>query len=328
VAIVYEYRRQTAALIFDFNDQYARDLGVSGHHAQPIGGLRFHLVARLEGGNRVAIDPPLVLAVQPTPSGVYVFFDRFRTPDGAERGSMLPDGRYALRVESDFYQLVDIELQSVSQQLSLAPPAGPGNHVSRDLLPGYAYPFPGPLPIDTRTMPAGCAAAPVGNGPTLLLGSLHDVGGAPISGATVHIPGQPSVNGYRTDATGQWILVFPRNQPSGEVTIRVERPGQPDIDVQNVCLVRGRQASLHETSLRGAVLRAGVGVSGAVVTVDGHPGSATTRADGSWAYYFDPMHPGGAVSLSVTLPDGTAENRPNVLVKRRATVVVPVFRFP
>ena len=71
-----------------------------------------------------------------------------------------------------------------------------------DLEPGYAYPFP-----------SGCRA-PRSLGPTLLRGALQHPDGAGIAGALVEVAGV--TDRYRTDESGQWVLVFPDSPGVGQ----------------------------------------------------------------------------------------------------------------
>jgi hypothetical protein len=218
----------------------------------------------------------------------------------------LTAGTYVIRVEGQFYQR--------TERTDIALPTQDTLYVF-DLGPGYAYPFP-----TESTVPGG-------QGPTLLRGSVHRPNGEGIAGTTVQVVGQSNM--YWTDDTGQWALVFPDSQLSGDVTVRLTSPDGASVDVANVPIVRGRQASLAQTALRGWVQSgAGVGISGAVIQVSGHPESTMAARDGRWFYYFRLNQAADTVSITAILPDGRSQTQSNIQVQPRATVVVPTFRFP
>src|SRR5262249_14106387 len=173
---------------------------------------------------------------------------------------------------------------------------------SVDLDPGHTYPFPDSYPFQVQANPVPCGSIAPGSGPTLLRGGLHAVDGTGIEGARVEVVGVSNV--FETGDTGDWVLWFPEAQPSGLVTVRVTPPASAASNVSGVCMVRGREASLHETSLRGWVRRRGLGVGDAEILVGGFPGSSRTAADGSWSYYFGLDQPDQIVGVTAVLPDG------------------------
>jgi hypothetical protein len=306
VTIAYELRRQTAILIFDLEDRYARERGVRGRHPRPIGPIKLCVVGRMVGGVRQVIDPSLELVVRRNASGYHLFFGVVRLPDGTSHEAALAAGTYVVRVESRFYQWA--EREDIVLPESETP-------YFFDLEPGYAYPFPSE------------SSLPGGRGPTLLRGSLHRPDGQAIAWVTIQVVGQS--NTYRTDDTGQWALVFPDTQPTGNVTVRFELPDGTVENVANVPIVQGRETGLAQTALRGWVLTdAGVGIPRATVRVSGYPAQTTTGSDGSWFYYFGLNQPADTVSVTAVLPDGRSRTQSNVLVQPRATVVVPTIRFP
>jgi hypothetical protein len=207
------------------------------------------------------------------------------------------------------------------------------------LTPSAGYPFPDPLAIRPQDSGRPCDPAnyPGGTGPTLLRGCLRTAGGQPIAGARVQVPGVTGVS--TTDENGNWVLWFPNaaasgrpagdngngSQPSGPVTVRFILPDQTTVDVAEVCVVRGRAASLQQTGLRGWARRGHGPVAHAVVTVSGQPGSAVTDDAGGWTYYF-PLDQGEAVvSVTATPPTGPARTQENIQVRPRAVTLVPTF---
>ena len=281
MTITYEFRRLSSSLIFDLEDRYAREeRGVRGPHPRPMGSVTFSVVAQVVNGVRQDLPRPLELVTQRNPSGYHLFFGTVRLqPDRALRQGTLADGTYVVRVESDFYQLLEIDV--------VLPREDTPYFV--DLQPSYAYPFPPTHPF--RPEPGQPfdytdATAPRGYGPTLLRGGLQTHDGQGIPSATVQVVGQP--NTYTTDASGQWVLSFPDTHLTGRVTVRIALPGAGGpVDVPDVCVIRGRETSLPQTALRGWVQSdAGLAIPGATIQISGQPGSTTTDRIGSWFYYF------------------------------------------
>jgi hypothetical protein len=315
----FEMRRLTATLIFDLKDQFATIRGTRGAFPRPFEPIRFFATAQGSGMNRREFETPLELVVSRNGGGYHVFRNLFKRPDGT-KGTLLSD-TYDLRVEGSFYQR--------AERANVTLPSG-DQAVAFDLLPAYSYPFP------RDRKPTG------GRGYALLRGSLHGKEGKPIAKAEVSVVGANSV--YVTDESGQWVLVFrdsffAANQTTKTVTVLITPSGGPAMNVLNASVDKGSERTLAETALRGWVLRGGIGVSGATVTVQGRPGSARTGADGSWFYYFgfdDPLsdptvNPPNApfpVNVTAQLPDGSTQTQNNQLVRSRATVIVSPFRFP
>jgi hypothetical protein len=305
VTTIYELRRQSATLIFNVEDRYARERGVRGRHPCPIGPLRFWVIGQMVNGVRQSLTPPWEIIMRRNDSGYHLFFGDVRWPDGTLHQNGLPSATYVVRVESDYYQpreFTDIQL--------------PTPHRAYDfgLLPGYAYPFP-----PESTLPGG-------RGPTLLRGSLYRQDGTGISDATVEVVGQS--NTYLTNDSGQWVLVFPETQPAGNVTVRIMCANGSVESVSNVPIVPGRETSLMLTVLRGWVLtNSGAPIRGATVEVVGLPGQTGTNGDGSWFYYFGFNQSAGVINVTARHPDGRRLTQTNVLVQPRATVVVDSFRF-
>lgn len=300
-----DIRRLSATLVFDLEDRFARGRGVRGFHPRPLEPVKFLATARIEGGVRKEIVPPLELVVTRNGGGYHLFFGTARRHDGERRERALTDGLYAVRVEGRFYQS--------AERVDVVVPT-PDRAFSFDLRPNYAYPFP-----SESTLGGGL-------GLTLLRGTLHTTDGRGVAGATLQVVGttEPCV----TDATGQWVLVFPDTQASGNVTVRVVLPGGAAQNVAGVPVVRGREAGLGETALRGWLLSAAGGViPGATVQVQGFADLVTAGLDGGWFYYFDLNQAAATVSVTATLPDGRSQTQINQQVRPRATVVVPTFRF-
>jgi hypothetical protein len=299
--------------ILDLRDEFAAGRTLAPAPPRPFGPVQLRVVARLDGAERQELDPPLDPVVRENPSGYRIWFGEVRSPEGGNHA--LPGGRYALTVESWYYQPLELEVE-------LPPPedgrfAETPDPFTLNLLPSYGYPFP--------------RAA---RGTTQLLGSLHGRDGTGQPDALVR--SAPAVNDYRTDETGQWMLAFADDQPSGPVDVEIELPERPAVTVPAE-LRRGAQATLAQTSLRGAVrTEAGYGAATATIGVSGQVDASRSRPDGSWSYYFDPdFAPDPAdpsadvttVDVTATLPDGRTLTQPDVTVRRRASTPGPIFDF-
>jgi hypothetical protein len=311
---VTEFQRLTAVLIFDLEDSYSRDRGVNGPHPRPIGSLNYFITGRVTGGVPQLFDAPLALKTVRNPTGYSVFFGDVLSRRGDILRANLPDATYILRIESQYYQPAernDIVLPSVFA--SGAP--GPGTLAPWffDLSPGYDYPFP-----DSSTLSRG-------RGPTLLRGTLFAPDGTGIQGATIQVLGQSNV--CLTDASGQWVLVFPDTQPAGNVTVHFALPDGTTRDVA-AQIVIGTENSLSQTELRGFVAKStGGGLAKAKIQIAGQPGQAISASDGSWFYFFDLSQTAAMVNVTATSSDGRQLTQTKIPVQPRAAVVVPTFKF-
>jgi hypothetical protein len=299
----------TDAMIFNLEDVFARERRARGRHPRPLGAVKFLLVGRVVNGAREDFKPPLEMIIKNSSSGYHLFFGRIKSADRYARRALVDGTRYVVRVESDFYQ--PIERDDI-----LWPIPRPVDPYSFDLRPGYAYPFPKESSLGG------------GLGPTLLRGALLSPGGEGIAGATLRVQNQS--NDYHTDRTGQWVLVFPDNQASGNVTLDILSADPPtQIQVPNVTVRRGLETGLAQTALSGRVVnQAGVGIGGAIITVDASQGESKTRGDGSWFYYFPLDQAQITVAVTARLSDGRSQTRPNLTVQPKETTPVAVFQFP
>ena len=305
MAARFEFRHLSAILIFDPEDGYARRRGMRGLHPRPIGPLSYRLLGRLQDGALERFEHPLELDVTRNPSGFDLFFGQVDLADGTQPA--LREGIYAARISSPyrFYQPVG------SKNIALPRPDAPYGF---DLEPAAAYPFP------SETLPRL-------RGPTLLRGIYVGRNGEGIAAATVQVLGVSNVS--VTDQYGQWILIFPDDQPTGNVTVRFQTTDGTVEDVPEVLVVGGREASLRQSALRGWTLStSGSPLAGTSVAVSGQPAPVRSRPDGSWSYYFplaQQLTP--TVSVTASLPDGRSQTHPNIPVEPRATNVVPTFRL-
>jgi hypothetical protein len=343
---VWESRFTQAIWIFDLEDRYRREQQRRGqvYHPRPLGPVTFWLIGETVGGVPTPFSQPMEMVVVENPSGYHLFFGEVKLPSGATSqpdGStsrptgndhrhrlQLVDGTYSVRVTSPFYQ------GQVRDDI-IVPMPNPNDSASGapyffDLAPGYAYPFPEPYPWRPADSAIGCpgSTAESASGPTLLRGSLHTFDGQPLEGATIKVETGTRVYEYATDRTGQWVLVFDRAHPTGAVIVQITRPGGAVVNVAGVCVIRGRETTLHQTALRGWVQRDGIGVPGATITVSGQLQQTPTRPDGSWYHYFELTQADTIVDVTATLPGGgPIRTHRGVQVKSRATNVVDTFRF-
>ncbi len=307
-------------------DAFARGRLGPNAHPRPLGTLRFWLVSQDVAGVQQVFEPNKELLMKKNPSGYYLFFAEEKLPDGSKRALALPDGNYQILVTSRFYQSVEKEFVLPMPNLNQDLPDGsdPMLQYSLDLEPNYAYPFPNTYPLRFG-VGDDCADVPSRQGPTLLRGSLHTKEGQGLAGASVQVVGTSNV--YKTDETGQWVLWFPNDYSTKEEkeAVRVDLPDGSQVDVADVCVVKGRETSLAETALRGHVTKAGKNVEGATVKVA--EDSVETDKDGKWFYYFDLNQGETMVNVVASLPDGGTPASKSVQVRPRSTIVVPTFKF-
>jgi len=320
VAAITELIRLTDALIFDLEDAFARARGVRGRHPRPLGNVKFLLVAQFVNGVRHDFSPPREMIVKKNPSGYHLCFGLSRTAnatgrrgrisagDEVERRVLVEGTTYVVRIESDFYQLIE-------HDDIVWPVIDPHEPYFFDLQPGYAYPFP-----EESRLGGGL-------GSTLLRGALLAPGGEGIAGARIGVQG--GTEEYRTDQTGQWVLVFPDDKASGNLTLEITQPGAPvPFQVPNVLVVQGRETGLPLTVFKGRVVNAsGVGIGGATIEIDVLAETARTRSDGSWLYYFPPGQAAVLVAVTARLPHGRSQTQSNIQVQPRQTTPVAVFHF-
>ena len=307
---VIEFRRLTAMLIFDLEDSYARARGVRGPHPRPIGEVSYFITGKMANGLAQPFATPLPLKITRNPSGYDLFFGELAAGSGGTAKADLPDGTYIVRVKSQFYQ--PAERNDIVMPSAFAPktPNGLKRPWHFDLSPNYAYPFP-----DSSMLSRGL-------GPTLLRGALCAVDGAGMEGATIQVVGHSSV--YKTDASGQWVLVFPDTEPAGNVTVHFDLPDGSARDIV-VPLEQGRENSLAQTALRGSAVAAGAGLAGVAIQVSGQIEQVTSGTGGGWFYYFDLNQPARIVTVTAVAPDGRRLTQSRIPVQPRSTVVVPSF---
>jgi hypothetical protein len=297
-------------LIFDLVDRYARDRGMRGTHPGPVGSIKFMARSQEVGGTLQDLTVPLELLMQRNNSGYYLFAGKVKLPDGTLRQNLLDPGTsYQVQMQSQFYQEA---AKTVTVFDPDNPPPDPVNQVKATAIllePGYAYPFP-----EGRL--------------TLLRGSVHHTDGRGLAGATVEVAGVS--NQYITDESGQWVLIFPDTQTTGQVTVHFVLPDGPgaSIPLPNVDLVRGRTTGLAQPGLRGEVrLASAAGIPDARIEVSGFAEASSTDKSGRWWYYFGLNQPQATVQVTANLPDGRSLKQYHIQVRPRATVVVPTFRF-
>ncbi|PYQ28916.1 MAG: hypothetical protein DMF56_14690 [Acidobacteria bacterium] len=305
---IFERYVTEAAGVITLVDQFAKERGTRGEMPSPIPPLRFSLIAH--GLAMTPLDPPISLAAQRSGSGtVYVFADEARDRRGEPSLRIAPD-RYRLRIEGDYYQPLELDLEW---------PPTPATLLPQPLLPGYNYPFP------DVTLPSSRM--------TLLRGTVvRGVRGDPVPNATVTVANTPAgFTTARTDKSGAWVVAF-RHANANDInaTVTIAIPGEPDVVVNAVVLKAGQDNALSQTSLRGAVFTTrNTPVRDAEISVDIIPNqSVRTGGEGLWMFYFDINQPDGVpAEVTAVAPNGdtASENVPQV--KSRATVVVPTFHI-
>lgn len=219
MTIASELRHLKAVQIFDLEDIYAREWAVRGRHPRPIGPIKFYVVGQVVNGSRQDFHEPLELVVRRNPSGYHLFFGVVRLPNGAKRRSYLADGKYIVRVEGRYYQQFEKDVT--------LPIPNANKPAFFDLFPAYLYPFP-----KTR-----------GGRPTLLRGCVQRPDGQGIAKVKVQIVGQEKITSM-TSETGRWLLIFPDDQPAGNVTVRFTLD-ETSKDVDDVAIEPGPENSLE-----------------------------------------------------------------------------------
>ncbi|HKQ04326.1 MAG TPA: carboxypeptidase-like regulatory domain-containing protein [Blastocatellia bacterium] len=308
MALVFE--RFTAAPIgaITLVDRFAQLRGTRGAFPTVVGEIRFLLVAQILGDNTLPFDPPLRLQPQTNPSGVYLFPKEVSI--GTTSAVSIPAGRYRLRVEGDFYQTIEHDMNF---PLESAEPQ------TLSLLPGPAYPFPD-LTLKQNRL-------------TLLRGSLFEIGpGKPIAGAKVTII-EPVVespfNSCLTGPNGDWVvaMVLDRSTPPIALTLNFALPGGSSFNVSNVAVLPGTDNGLPQTALRGRVLdTSGTPIPRSMVTVSAQPGQSLSLSDGQWFFYMSMLQDDTQARVTARAPNGRTQEQ-DIQIRRRATVVVPTFQI-
>lgn len=219
-------RRQNIALqVFDLEDSFARNRRVRGPHPRPFGNIQFFIVAQFVGGVQEFFSNPFELKTVLNPSGYHLFFGKFFTTDKVERTTLFDNGRYTIRVQSEYYQPIEKDVD--------LPMPDPHTPLFIDLKPGYAYPFP-----TTQISPL-----------TLLYGKVQNNKGNGLANITISAAGIPS--SYLTDTNGQWVLIFPNNWQTDHVTIQFLLPDNTSQQFPNIEVIQGRTNSVTPFMLPG-----------------------------------------------------------------------------
>jgi hypothetical protein len=308
MALTFERFTAGSVGVITLVDRFAQLRGTRGPFPPPIGEVRFLLLAQIINGVASAFDPPLRLRPTTSPGGLYLF-PREAAMDAGPTIS-LPAGRYRLRIEGDFYQTIEQEIDF---------PPDTAQPPTFRLLPGPAYPFPD-LTLKQNRL-------------TLLRGSLFAMGeGNPVAAATVTITDPALATPFKscvTGANGDWVVAFfaDRATPPVALTLHFTLPDGSSFDVANVEVQPGAENSLPQTALRGRVLdTSGAPISRSIITVSDQPGQSLTRTDGQWFFYLSMLLGDTEAHVTARAPNGrTAEQ--DVHIRSRATVVVPAFQI-
>jgi len=294
-------------------DQFAQEQGTRGPMPAPIPPQRFSLVARQVQAVMTALVPPIDLIPRSSAAGVsgaQVFGDEGRI--GRSPLYRIEPGRYTLRVESDYYQTLETDLDW---------PPGASELPALMLRPGNAYPFPDLTLKSTRV--------------TLVRGTVMGIGvKAPIANARVEMIDPPELAGAfascLTDSRGSWVMSF--RQTGGapkQATVRITLPdGGGAFDVPGISVTPNTDNAVSQTALRGWVMTPGGSpIPASEITVDAVPDvSVHTGSDGFWTFYLGLNQPGVQAAVTARTPNGQSAVQ-NVLIRNRATVVVPSFRI-
>ncbi len=295
-------------LILDLVDSYAKSCQVRGPHPRPIGYLEFHVIAQKKSGERAEFPKPLPLKILKNSSGFFLFFRKVEMLS-SKFHQILEPGSYVIRVRSPqhFYQDIVVDNVSIPSKPNETP------LVRLNALPGFAYPFPTSSNLTQ------------GKGSTILRGSILHRDGLGIAGVAVNA--DDATNPYTTDETGQWVLVFSDDHPSGAVTVNIEYPDGTVELVTNVLVEQGFEKGLLSTAFRGRVINeTGVGIPDVAIEVNGIPGQSKTDSQGGWFYYFNLTQPEAMVEISVSLPSGISQTVEQQ-AKPHATLMIPTFQF-
>jgi hypothetical protein len=341
VAVIGRYRAtQRPQFAVGAVDVLARALMTQGPFAPPAGTLDCVLLRRTAPAAR-EFDPPLVLMARQTPNGFLVLDGRYRVGDGPVRDTPLADGTYDAELRGAAFQTAPFVLRW--PPATLRTPAAPnGTPIDLELLPAAGYPFP------------DVTGTPFNLGPTLIRGSVFTTAGDPVEGAAVSVLNLPALPDWpfwatRTGASGDWAVLLPDRRRIGfpaetpvasnppvpplapaPMTIRIAYPSNgPVITIPNVPITLGRENTVPNTALRGRVVGPGSRpLADAAITTSVNALASRSRADGSWALYFDANQAdANNVTVTATAPAGNSATAQGVAVKQRATVVVPTIHL-
>ena len=239
-----ETRKHQVQLVLDVQDRFARDRMLNLSHARPLGDIRFFLLSTTVSDRNEVFDPPWEMLMLRNPSGYYLFFNQVRWPNGEKRRLDSLGNRCKIRIESTFYQPLErtIDLPARPYQIALEP--------------SYTYPF-----VKLASL-----------GSSLLRGTLRQPDGSSIRGARIRVksnvaaserPDDPAAshrpNSYLTDSSGQWVLVFPDNDPDWddspgnrrEITLQVKLSMAPDIyQFDQIVVERGVENTLPDIVIK------------------------------------------------------------------------------
>lgn len=304
IAVVHRPR-----LVFDVRDWFRTEFGSGAEYELPSGsGNIVRAIVRVANGLTVTAKPskirdprwpfsdPVELVLRATPSGMWAFFGRVRTPGGPLRRLLLQGTKCDLLLTAPGYQPVLFEDVTIPAQ-DAEPPT-----LNAVMLPGQAYPFPnGPLPNQNAV-------------PTLLSGWLRQADGTGLVGAKVRVLNEPRVLPATIDEDGNWTLVLDLPRPPGgafptlgssiELSFEIERQV---VAGPTVTFDKAKHNRVPQTSVRGRVKdNDGRAVNNATVSVLPFAGTTITRRDGSWVFYRGvEVNPTGsqAVTIQVVTPD-------------------------
>lgn len=239
----------TPVTVFDLVDGFAQRFGAPTTNPRPIGTVHFWIIGEMKGAVLKPFDPPWEMVVSQTPSGYYAFFGQVFLPGAMRRAQIkVPNGKYAVRVLTNYYQPLELTAPASLVEVPPPPPAPlppappPAQKMPMRLEPSYTYPFPPTVRVATseNCMPPVISGQA---GPTLLRGKVVDQQGKPVAGATVTVGGLVSPSYAATDESGQWVLWFEGSRPPGEVNLKISL-GTASVDIKRVCVIENCETSI------------------------------------------------------------------------------------
>lgn len=213
--MVSERRSLQAVQLFDLVDQYLKGLRVRGSRPRPFGDISFWVTGEIVKRKLHPFPKPWKLLTTITPSGYYLYFGKIEFPDGTVRKGYVSSGEYLIQVQTEFYQIAERPIMFPREET--------GPVIVFDLLPGYLYPFP----------------SSANYAPTLLRSSVKsesDIGVANVKIQTGNLT-------YRTDDSGQWVLVLSDDHVKEKVTVNFTFP-DGKTRTRKISVERGRSNSL------------------------------------------------------------------------------------
>ncbi len=317
-----ERRHHTASLVLRTVDAYRRARGRPTWERGPIRRVQLGLVGEVVGG-----------AVQPLGSAAPVPI-RNLSGDWVFRDLTLPGGVYRIALEGDARAVAEAvyeDLDPADRDVAWDPTGA-----SRLVLEGRTHPSQF---VEIPLYPTGPYPFPPES--TLIRGALFWYDGTALSGAAVREP-SAIIDRSRLGPRGDFVLAYEPAAATGLVDLQIDvsavDPSQMPAgaaylaawpgSIAGIIWRRGQTVSVRQPALRGAVLAPdGIPARGAVISLQGQPGSVRAADDGGWRYHFPPGTPSGAVDVLFQHPDYADVTLAAVPITTDATTQVLTTRF-